>query len=122
VGNRIGENGLDPLALLGLAALDGSQPLPPTGVTAATYGDATHVAQIAIRKDGRVSSASSVAITLPALPNYTVATLPALPADGALALATDCTLTAITGLGLAPTGGGGNKVPVYAADGGWLML
>lgn len=62
------------------------------------------------------------ALTLGALPTYVVASLPAAPPDGQLAMATDCTLTAITGLGLAPTGGGSNKVPVYGAGGGWLML
>lgn len=56
------------------------------------------------------------------LVSYAVAGLPATPDDGALAIVTDATLTAITGLGLAPTGGGGNKVPVYGAGGGWLMF
>lgn len=56
------------------------------------------------------------------LVSYTTAALPATPDDGALALVTDATLTAITGLGLAPTGGGANKVVVYGAGGGWLML
>jgi hypothetical protein len=37
--------------------------LANSGVTAATYGDATHVAQVAIGADGRVTSASNVAIT-----------------------------------------------------------
>ena len=58
----------------------------------------------------------------PLMPSSVVASLPASPPDGLLYLATDCTLTAITGLGLAPTGGGTNKVPVYSASGGWLML
>lgn len=53
---------------------------------------------------------------------YHTAALPASPDDGALAMVDDATLTAITGLGLAPTGGGGNKVPVYGASGGWLMF
>lgn len=56
------------------------------------------------------------------LRNYTVATLPASPPDGALAFITDATLTAITGLGLAPTGGGSNKAIVYGDGGGWIML
>lgn len=54
------------------------------------------------------------------LPSYTVATLPA-GAVGALAFITDATLTAITGLGLAPIGGGANKVVVYY-DGAWKIL
>lgn len=34
-----------------------------SGVTAATYGDSTHVAQVAVGADGRVTNASSVAIS-----------------------------------------------------------
>ncbi len=37
--------------------------LPASGVTAATYGDGTHVAQIAVDAEGRVTSAADVAIT-----------------------------------------------------------
>lgn len=37
--------------------------LPTSGVTAATYGDATHVAQVAVNAQGIVTSASNVAIT-----------------------------------------------------------
>ena len=55
------------------------------------------------------------------IPSYTVATLPS-GATGDLAIVTDATLTAITGLGLAPTGGGANIVPVYNAGGTWLMF
>lgn len=46
--------------------LTGTFPNPTlnaTGVTAATYGDSTHVAQIAIDAHGRISSAAAVAIT-----------------------------------------------------------
>jgi hypothetical protein len=37
--------------------------LNPTGVTAATYGDATHVPQIAVNAQGQITSASNVTIT-----------------------------------------------------------
>lgn len=54
------------------------------------------------------------------LRNFTVATLPAAPAVGATAFVTDAMATIITGLGLAPVGGGTNKVPVYY-DGAWKI-
>lgn len=54
------------------------------------------------------------------LRNFTVATLPAAPAVGATAFVTDAVATIITGLGLAPVGGGTNKVPVYY-DGAWKI-
>mgnify|MGYP001594517098 CR=1 FL=1 len=56
--------------------------------------------------------------------SYTVATLPSasLSGQGALAIVSDATLTTITGLGLAPTGGGANIVPVYSDGTNWLML
>ena len=58
------------------------------------------------------------------LSNYTVSGLPSASTKGAgsLAFVTDATLTAITGLGLAPTGGGSNKVPVYSDGTQWLMI
>jgi hypothetical protein len=55
---------------------------------------------------------------------YTVATLPAFADVGtsAVAFVSDATLTAITGLGIAPTGGGANCVPVYTDNVGWKIL
>lgn len=52
---------------------------------------------------------------------YTVATLPTA-VEGAIAYISDATLTTITGLGLAPTGGGANKSPVYADNVGWKQF
>lgn len=54
------------------------------------------------------------------LRNFTVSTLPATPAIGATAFVTDATLGLSAGLGLAPIGGGTNKVPVYY-DGAWKI-
>lgn len=50
-----------------------------------------------------------------------VASLPA-PIDGGFAFVNDATLTAITGLGLAVTGGGANHVPVYSDGVNWIIL
>lgn len=58
------------------------------------------------------------------LPNSTVAGLVAAgtAGAGALAFVTDATLTAITGLGVAVTGGGANKVPVYSDGTNWIII
>lgn len=69
-----------------------------SGVTAGTYGDATHVAQVTVDAKGHVTGVSAVAITggggggsasIPAAST----TLPASPATGDLALLTDSTTT-----------------------------
>lgn len=56
------------------------------------------------------------------LSNYTVAALPSASTSGAGATAfvTDASTTLILGLGLAVTGGGANKVPVYSDGTSWL--
>jgi len=57
-------------------------------------------------------------------PGSTVALLPnSATWIGAYAYVTDATLTPITGLGLAPIGGGGNLCPVFCiAAGSWIIL
>lgn len=53
---------------------------------------------------------------------YTVATLPTGIDAYSTAFVSDATLPITTGLGLAPVGGGANKVPVYTTDGtNWLI-
>lgn len=47
----------------GTLAVSGALTLANSGVSASTYGDATHSAQVAIDAKGRVTSASSVTIT-----------------------------------------------------------
>ena len=71
-----------------------------------------------------ITNALKTSFSLPAVtPSYTVATLPAAATyQYGYAFVTDATLTTITGLGLAPTGGGANKVPVYSDGTNWLML
>lgn len=54
------------------------------------------------------------------LGQYTVATLPA-GSVSQMAFVTDAVATSITGLGLAPVGGGANKVIVFY-DGAWKIL
>lgn len=54
---------------------------------------------------------------------YTVASLPSASTYAySFAFVTDAIATAITGLGLAPVGGGSNKVPVYSDGTSWLIL
>lgn len=60
----------------------------------------------------------------PILPATTVASLPSAASAGVgrMRLVTDATLSAITGLGLAPVGGGANIVPVYSTGSAWVLL
>ncbi len=54
---------------------------------------------------------------------YTVSGLPSASTYAySFAFVTDAVATAITGLGLAPVGGGSNKVPVYSDGTGWFIL
>jgi hypothetical protein len=112
-------------AASGVATLDASSLLPVTelpasGATAATYGDATHVPQIAVDVKGRVTAASNVAITVssgvasfntrtgavvPATGDYTVAQV-----TGAAPLASP----AITGTPTAPTASPGTNTTQLA--------
>ncbi len=57
------------------------------------------------------------------LANYTVAGLPSAATVGAYATAfvSDATLGIAAGLGLAPVGGGSNKVPVYSDGAAWKI-
>ncbi len=52
---------------------------------------------------------------------FTVATLPATPANGLTAFVSDSTLTMTAGIGLAVVGGGANNVPVYSDAGTWKI-
>lgn len=72
----------------------------------------------------RGTSSLKVTATSPVTaPAYTVATLPAAASyPYSFAFVTDSTATAITGLGLAPVGGGGNKVPVFSDGTSWLVI
>lgn len=55
----------------GSASVATALTLAATGVSATTYGDATHVPQIAVDAKGRITSASSVGITQPLAANPT---------------------------------------------------
>jgi hypothetical protein len=93
--------------------------------TAAT--DASRTAQLqllTVTNAGALAAGLTINQGAAVLVNYTVATLPSASGAGAGALAfvTDATLTAITGLGLAVTGGGANKVVVYSDGTNWIIL
>lgn len=62
-------------------------------------------------------------LDLNTIQTYTVATLPAAAtAPLGFAIVTDATLNMITGLGVAPTGGGANIVPVFNNGTNWLII
>ncbi len=70
----------------------------------------------------RVNGAEdAVEFTTLTLPTYAVGDLPS-PTLGLIALVTDAMDTVITGLGLNPTGSGGNVVPVFADGSQWIQL
>jgi hypothetical protein len=54
--------------------------------------------------------------------NYIVSGLPSASPAGQIAFVTDSTATAITGLGLAVVGTGGNKVLVYSDGTNWIVI
>lgn len=120
--SQIGLNGVDGNAVLQNAAGTGFGLLQLGGTTSSfpawKRSSATLAARLADDSADAQSTAKSVlGVTL------TVATLPTASSNqGALAFVSDATLTAITGLGLAVTGGGSNKVTVYSDGSNWIIL
>jgi hypothetical protein len=88
-GNDVGGN--SSTSATGDAAL--TLNLSPTGVTAGTYGDSTHVAQFTVDTKGRLSSASNVLVSTPPFPVVTTATRPAGAPNGTPAI--DSSLTPV---------------------------
>lgn len=88
------------------------------GATSSSLGSQTFNASALYANGNLVADGNGLA----RLRQYTVATLPA--ATGAAPMPTasvsDALATIITGLGLAPVGGGANKVPVFD-DGAWKI-
>lgn len=87
----------------------------------------TNVLSLAANATANLSATTlqgSLTITGPMVhKNYTVATLPAAASFAyGIVFVTDSTATAITGLGLAPVGGGANIVPVYSDGTGWKII
>lgn len=95
----------------------------------AAWTDATHATRTAKISFLTVTNAGALAAGLTVnqgaavLTSYTVATLPSASGAGAGAMAyvTDSTATAITGLGLAVVGSGGNKVVVVSDGTNWIV-
>lgn len=92
-----------------------------------TFGSFSGLALQAIRVNAGETALEPYTPSL--TPTYTyirlipvaVAALPP-PVDGGFAFVNNATLTAITGLGLAVTGGGANHVPVYSDGVNWIIL
>jgi len=63
--------------LSGTVTTSGSLNLTNTGVTAATYGNSTNIPQIAVDAQGRITSASNVAVSIPSSANNATITLAA---------------------------------------------
>jgi len=63
--------------LSGTVTTSGSLNLTNTGVAAATYGNSTNIPQIAVDTQGRITSASNVAVSIPSSANNATITLTA---------------------------------------------
>jgi len=88
--------------------------------TLATVASFSNAGGLSIGGTGTANTVINLNRTLQ-LRSFTVGTLPTF-ADGLMAEVSDATLTMITGLGLAPTGGGSNHVPVFADNVGWKIV
>ena len=91
----------------------GSSGLPSSGVTAGTYGDSTHVAQVTVNAAGQVTAASAVAI---AGAGSTV-----IVTDGTTSVVAS-TLDFTSGATVTDAGGGVAHVAVSGGGGGGLAL